>query len=452
MFLNKIRNMFCVPDTKFVTATNVARAGKRGNICVGNNVSSFASTFKKQFYLCFVLLLVCSFSAAYQSFVKTKKPQHLRRSIMQAQEILQHESKFHAKYGRRLSTDVSANNASNANSDKQTENQASCFSHASTGTSPNVVQKRATMQQLSIAKPGQVRGVGLKRDQRETIAYDVKQKNIEKQDYTSHDQLLSPYPSVAQNSQGNPIDADHDAIESGQKGRSCINEENRVIEARLKPKQEESLKRQKEKEQTEGHERERVKFLKELEDKERQKIITAYLNHVYSNYDQTLPQTANKKGDQDTRSYKVSRQGRVYSTITRPQEEHKPDVPHLITSPAPIWQHTVRGSQGDKKISFRAKQGVTGTNGVRFFNEWNNSLFTDYINSSDGDAEMGKEKDKLQVKIQLDSVVERTQTKEINKPVIKFPLFQSQDSLQSGISHFMLKNRFENRLLSSRYL
>ena len=32
MFLNKIRNILCVPDTKFVSATNVARAGKRGNI------------------------------------------------------------------------------------------------------------------------------------------------------------------------------------------------------------------------------------------------------------------------------------------------------------------------------------------------------------------------------------------------------------------------------------
>ena len=42
MFLNKLRNIFCVPDTKFVSATNVARAGKLGNICVGNNVSSFA--------------------------------------------------------------------------------------------------------------------------------------------------------------------------------------------------------------------------------------------------------------------------------------------------------------------------------------------------------------------------------------------------------------------------
>ena len=40
MFLNKIRNIFCVPDAKFVSSTNVARAGKRRNICVGNNVSA----------------------------------------------------------------------------------------------------------------------------------------------------------------------------------------------------------------------------------------------------------------------------------------------------------------------------------------------------------------------------------------------------------------------------
>ena len=40
MFLNKIRNIFCVLDTKSVSTTNVARAGKRGNICVGNNVSA----------------------------------------------------------------------------------------------------------------------------------------------------------------------------------------------------------------------------------------------------------------------------------------------------------------------------------------------------------------------------------------------------------------------------
>ena len=45
MFLNKIRNIFCVPDTKFVSATNVARTGKRGNICVGNNVSRLPRSY-----------------------------------------------------------------------------------------------------------------------------------------------------------------------------------------------------------------------------------------------------------------------------------------------------------------------------------------------------------------------------------------------------------------------
>ena len=51
MLLNKIRNIFCVPDTKFVSATHVALEGKRGNICVGNNVSSFARalTSEKRF-------------------------------------------------------------------------------------------------------------------------------------------------------------------------------------------------------------------------------------------------------------------------------------------------------------------------------------------------------------------------------------------------------------------
>ena len=51
MFLNKIRNIICVPDTKFVSATNVVRADKRGSICVCNNVSatmqcSFARALK----------------------------------------------------------------------------------------------------------------------------------------------------------------------------------------------------------------------------------------------------------------------------------------------------------------------------------------------------------------------------------------------------------------------
>ena len=57
MLLNKIRNIFCVPDTTFVSATNVARAGKRGKICVGNNVSSFARAFNEENHIKHLLAL-----------------------------------------------------------------------------------------------------------------------------------------------------------------------------------------------------------------------------------------------------------------------------------------------------------------------------------------------------------------------------------------------------------
>ena len=36
------KHFLCPGNTKFVSGANVARAGKRGNICVGNNVHSFA--------------------------------------------------------------------------------------------------------------------------------------------------------------------------------------------------------------------------------------------------------------------------------------------------------------------------------------------------------------------------------------------------------------------------
>jgi len=65
MFLNKIRNIFCVPDRKVLSATNVARAGKRGNICVGNNVSSFTRALK----LCYMVSKVYFFFVLKQHFL-----------------------------------------------------------------------------------------------------------------------------------------------------------------------------------------------------------------------------------------------------------------------------------------------------------------------------------------------------------------------------------------------
>ena len=41
-----ISETFLCPGHKIVSATNVARAGKRGNICIGNNVYSFASAYR----------------------------------------------------------------------------------------------------------------------------------------------------------------------------------------------------------------------------------------------------------------------------------------------------------------------------------------------------------------------------------------------------------------------
>ena len=35
-------------ETPFVSATNAARAGKRGNVCVGSNVSSFARALRRE--------------------------------------------------------------------------------------------------------------------------------------------------------------------------------------------------------------------------------------------------------------------------------------------------------------------------------------------------------------------------------------------------------------------
>ena len=55
------KHFFPVSDTKFVSATNVARAGKRGNICVGNNVSSFSRAFRSS-YVSSILITKLTFA------------------------------------------------------------------------------------------------------------------------------------------------------------------------------------------------------------------------------------------------------------------------------------------------------------------------------------------------------------------------------------------------------
>ena len=335
--------------------------------------------------------------------MKNNKPHHQRLMIMQAQEILQHESKFHAKYGRRLNAE---NSTSNADSSKQQENQVSRFSRVSTATPTNFSIPKKTNQQQIVLKPDYLKGVGLHRDQGEILISGFKrEENIEKRAATCPGGLEGSNPSVDRRlREDNPI-KDKDNLEKLHESPIQANEADSLkpatptrVDSRLSPKQEESLKRQKEKEETEDREREKVKFLKNLEDQERQKIITEYLQHVYSQHgEQPSSHTMNKKAEQNSRTFKVSKQGRVYSVLTRQAEKPGSGEIQVVTKPMPILHAAARNSQGEKKVVFRPQQSVDS---MRFFNDWTNNVLTEYINSSDGcdsNATDGKEKDKLLV-------------------------------------------------------
>ena len=328
--------------------------------------------------------------------MKNNKPHHQRLMIMQAQEILQHESKFHAKYGRRLNVE---NITSNADSSKQQENQVSRFSHVSTVTPTNFSIPKKTNEQQIVLKPDYLKGIGLHRDQGEILISGFKrEENIEKRAATYPGGLEGSNLSVDRRlREDNPI-KDKDNLEKLHESPIQANEADSLkpatptrVDSRLSPKQEESLKRQKEKEETEDREREKVKFLKNLEDQERQKIITEYLQHVYSQHgEQPSSHTMNKKAEQNSRTFKVSKQGRVYSVLTRQAEKPGSGEIQVVTKPMPILHAAARNSQGEKKV----------VDSMRFFNDWTNSMLTEYINSSDGcdsNATNRKEKDKLLV-------------------------------------------------------
>lgn len=352
------------------------------------------------------MIFIRSFSAAYKSCLKNSKPQHHRLSIMQAQEILQHESKFHTKYGKKLN--AAETSTINTVSNKFPDNQVSRLDNTSNSTPASVpLPKKSNKQQYNIPKPGYLKGVSLQGDQREIILAGVKREVIfEKQAASNQNCLVGPNPSAErgyneestikeESEKGNEIQV-YSIDDLSRPTRPSPEVSHPTSETRLIPKQEESLKRQKEKEQTENYEREKKKFLKELEDQERQKMITEYLQHVYSQYGQIQRSSlAVNKPQVNPRTYKVSKQGRAVTT--RPAVKPGSDAPRVTTRPTSILHQAARGTQGDKKIAFKPQTGVKAANGVRFCNDWNNSVFTEYINSSDVYTTDGKEKDKLQV-------------------------------------------------------
>ncbi|XP_022799841.1 serine/threonine-protein kinase par-1-like isoform X2 [Stylophora pistillata] len=334
-----------------------------------------------------------SFSAAYQSYVKNKKtPQHPRQFLMQAQEILQPESKFHTKYGRRLGTE---NSNTNSDSSKQPENQESRNSDENivTHDQNNETHTKANFQ------PGihrYLKGMSLLRDQREVTESAInREENLrEKKTVSSYERPAGPDLSVEPYFHDDrPTNTNMDKVRVGTDGHSNTSQDSRVIETKLRPQQEESLKRQKEKELLEDQERERAKLLQEIEDQKRKQIIMEYLANKYT---RNPAPPCGVGGQSNARPNNVPKQSHAHSMLTRSLDGQSSEILKVITKPVPILQIT-KGSQAEKKIVFRGPNESTGTNDVRFHNEWNNSVFTKYINTSDGGADKGTEQDKCKM-------------------------------------------------------
>lgn len=341
-----------------------------------------------------------SFGAAFQSY-RISKPHHQRLSIMQAQDIIQYESKFHAKYGRKSGAETTTNNTQPAS---QVEKSKLRYTHGGsrcvTPSTAVSVGKKAQDQHRFVPDPGYVKGMSLQKDKAGlTELHAQRDENNENQTALC----------LCNNAELNQS-ADWSMREDKKKNFGKLYEcnlrllggaSNYPTQARgLDARQEESLKRQKEKEETENQEKEKIDFLKELEDQGRQKMITEYLQLMYTRYGQRTPtNNAQTKPEPNSRTFKVSKQGRVYSVETRSTVAKKSGSGPLqiTTRPTPILHSAARGAQGEKRIIFKAQPGEKGKNGVRFVNDWNNDLFTEYINSSERDTTRGNETDALQV-------------------------------------------------------
>ena len=342
-----------------------------------------------------------SFGAAFQSYIRTSKPHHQRLSITQAQDIIQYESKFYAKYGRKSGAETTTNNTQPASPvEKPKLHYIHGGSRCVTPSSAVSVPKKGHEQHCVIPDPGYVKGVSLQKHKA-----GLTELHAQREENNENRTVLCVCSDVGLNQS-----ADWSLRENNKDNFWALHEynvrqpeeaSNYPKHARaLDPRQEESLRRQKEKEDSENREKEKIDFLKKLEDQGRQKMISEYLQLIYAQYGQTTPvNNAQTKPESNSRTFKVSKQGRVFPVGTRSTVAKWSGSGSLqvVTKPTPILHSAVRGVQGDKKIIFKPQTGEKGKNGVRFVNDWNNDLFTEYINSSERDTTRGNETDALQV-------------------------------------------------------
>ena len=105
-----------------------------------------------------------SFGAAFQSYIRTSKPHHHRLSITQAQDIIQYESKFYAKYGRKSGAETTTNNTQPASPvEKPKLHYIHGGSRCVTPSSAVSVPKKGHEQHCVIPDPGYIKGVSLQK-------------------------------------------------------------------------------------------------------------------------------------------------------------------------------------------------------------------------------------------------------------------------------------------------
>ena len=305
---------------------------------------------------------------------------------MKANEVLKHEHKFRAKYSLSSPPGRIPNPIGQKVSEEEPEQHE--HQHHVEASLREELKSRAencgsklpqrSKQSAVSVKPGYTRGVVIHTEQKKLSltganANASKEKREIGRCYGSQTEPVKIEKSPATVPQPSTRTVYHEL-----KGKTQSRETNSDA-LELSPRQQDSLQRKKQIEMMMLSEREKLKLTKELEDKERIKMIQQYLDDVHIKPD--VDQADNEP--RAPRAYKVTRHGRLYSLL--PRSDDAP--PKIITRPAPILHsshqtpnHCTMGAAS--KIAFKkdGRSPIT-RNKVRFFNDWNKTMFINYVNS-----------------------------------------------------------------------
>lgn len=289
---------------------------------------------------------------------------------MQALEILQRESKFQSKYGKR--PDGTKQEKTSTTEEKIDEKTPSAVE--GTAIQNKIVRRERKPQ--NYFKASGISGLTLKEDHRDLYLHATQCRWMKSEIVESG--LLNKEREPNKNPEENRRSA----------SASSDAKDDKVVT------QEDSLKRQKQKELTEEVEREKQRIERELLDSERVKLIEQYLDDVYSRYagmNTTTLQLDNKTVEKERSSHSSSkmqkRQGQIYSWIPRKKAQRSfspgvssktPSILHTSGQPS----QTFSIGHVSKKVDFKEKQpSDTHNNKVRYFNDWSKAAFINYVNS-----------------------------------------------------------------------